>query len=75
MFNNLNNIKNNLKISNTEFYQVEFSKKQIEDGIRFETTEKFINFLRNQKVNTVFYNEYFDNVENYLITCKCQSFL
>lgn len=63
-----NKIKNNLKIKNLELYQVEFSKKHMEDGVRFESIETFVDFLQKQTLTTVFYNEYFDIVDNYLIT-------
>jgi len=63
-----NKIKNHLEMNNVELYQVEFSKKHIEDGVRFESIDVFLDFIQKQKINAVFYNEYFDNPNHYLIT-------
>lgn len=63
-----NKIKKLLVNNSVKVYQVEFSEEQIEDGVRFESIEGFLDFVKSQNINVVFYNEYFDDNGNYLIT-------
>jgi len=64
----VNMIRNILKNNRIDIYQVEFSKRYIEDGVRFESLDLFIDMLQKQNIDVVFYDIYFDDINDYLIT-------
>lgn len=65
---NINEIKRKIEEKKINFFQVKLSIDVIEKGIQFPTIEEFLKFASNQKINTIFGCEYYDDINEYLIT-------
>lgn len=64
----LDTIKEKIENKKIAFYEVSIPLDSIKNGIQFTDIDSFMKFVNEQKINTIFTHEYFDNPYEYIIT-------